>query len=63
MDTDLTGSLKGCSEFIVPQWYGDHVNAAHTELHGFCDASQRGYGCCVYFMFDLLMQLEIVVCH
>ena len=46
--------LKGlheCCEVDLSRWYGDSVGLLSVELHGFCDASQKGFGCCVYGRF------------
>ena len=40
--------LTGCFDIVVPRWYGDFYGDVKVELHGFSDASLKGYGCCVY---------------
>ena len=33
------------------RWYGDYRRSVEVELHGFTDASLKGYGCCMYVRF------------
>ena len=40
--------LKFCESVKMLRWYGDYRNSDKVELHGFVDASLKGYGCCVY---------------
>lgn len=55
---DMRGSLEVC----VSRWYGDFRNASLVELHGFCDASQKGYGCCTYLrLIDALGHCRVIL--
>ncbi|XP_055590294.1 uncharacterized protein LOC129742422 [Uranotaenia lowii] len=42
-------NLKALSSLSVPRWLTFHSEAAFVEIHGFCDASEKAYGACVYF--------------
>eukprot|EP00117_Sycon_ciliatum_P021255 scpid12026/ scgid6192/ len=38
-----------------PRWLGDRSDA--PAVHLFCDASELGYGCCIYYVFDGVSRL------
>ncbi|XP_065093228.1 uncharacterized protein LOC135713939 [Ochlerotatus camptorhynchus] len=40
--------LAVIENLTVPRWVIPIVNPTHIELHGFCDASERAYGACIY---------------
>ena len=44
-DLKVSNGVKLC------RWYGDYRRSVDVELHGFADASLKGYGCCVYIRF------------
>ncbi|XP_055588800.1 uncharacterized protein LOC129741119 [Uranotaenia lowii] len=41
-------NLKALSSLSVPRWLTFHSEASFVEIHGFCDASEKAYGACVY---------------
>ena len=55
--------LKVCESVKLLRWYGDYCNSNREKLHGFADASLKGYGCCMYVRFrekDSLYQVSLV---
>ncbi|XP_024882812.1 uncharacterized protein LOC112461708, partial [Temnothorax curvispinosus] len=40
--------LPCLNQFHIPRCVGNFANPKSTQIHGFCDASQRAYGACVY---------------
>ncbi|XP_029172199.1 uncharacterized protein LOC114941382 [Nylanderia fulva] len=40
--------LTNLGELRVPRFVGRVIDAGGVQLHGFCDASERAYGACVY---------------
>ncbi|XP_058449021.1 uncharacterized protein LOC131428981 [Malaya genurostris] len=41
-------SLAGLSTLNVPRWLAFNNDTVSVEIHGFCDASEKAYGACVY---------------
>ncbi|XP_062535040.1 uncharacterized protein LOC134204227 [Armigeres subalbatus] len=41
-------NLVGLAENAVPRWVGTSDSNKFVELHGFCDASIKAYGACIY---------------
>ncbi|XP_062703581.1 uncharacterized protein LOC134286035 [Aedes albopictus] len=41
-------NLAGLDGIAVPRWVGTSRSTETIELHGFCDASNKAYGACVY---------------
>ncbi|XP_062556585.1 uncharacterized protein LOC134221410 [Armigeres subalbatus] len=41
-------NLVGLVDIAVPRWVGTSCNNELVELHGFCDASMKAYGACIY---------------
>lgn len=41
--------LSDTNQLQIPRCVKLHIDEQAVELHGFCDASQRAYGACVYF--------------
>lgn len=41
-------NLTGLDGIAVPRWVGTSRSTEAVELHGFCDASNKAYGACVY---------------
>ncbi|XP_055590185.1 uncharacterized protein LOC129742319 [Uranotaenia lowii] len=39
------GGLEGLS---VPRWLAISLNSVSVQIHGFCDASDKAYGACIY---------------
>lgn len=52
--TQFREELKSTGEIVVPRFVSDLQTYAKEdvkfELHGFCDASQRAYGACLYIL-------------
>ena len=46
--TLIRNDLLSCSEFVIDRWCNVLKDAVRVEIHGFCDASLRAYGGCVY---------------
>ena len=46
----ILSDLGECCVVDCERWYGDYSFSV-VELHGFADASCKGYGCCVYLRF------------
>ena len=46
--TLILNDLQKFHEVRLPRFYG---NGDNVEIHGFCDASLEGFGCCVYVRF------------
>ena len=40
--------LRFVSDVTIPRWIGLDPYALHSELYGFCDASERAYGAVIY---------------
>ncbi|XP_011156998.1 uncharacterized protein LOC105194004 [Solenopsis invicta] len=45
---DFKSHLKGLNDLSVPRCIKFSCNHRSLQIHGFCDASQRAYGACVY---------------
>jgi len=41
--------MTGINEYEVPRWIGSQPDD-DISLHVFADASEKGYGCCVYIV-------------
>ncbi|XP_062558038.1 uncharacterized protein LOC134222909 [Armigeres subalbatus] len=41
-------NLVGLAEITVPRWIGTSCSNKFVEIHGFCDASIKAYGACIY---------------
>ncbi|XP_062714021.1 uncharacterized protein LOC134290831 [Aedes albopictus] len=41
-------NLLALRNLSVPRWVAPFVNPASTQIHGFCDASLKAYGACLY---------------
>ncbi|XP_058456361.1 uncharacterized protein LOC131433782 [Malaya genurostris] len=41
-------NLTGLEGLTVPRWTGIGANVKSVEIHGFCDASEKAYGVCIY---------------
>ncbi|XP_062704584.1 uncharacterized protein LOC134286901 [Aedes albopictus] len=41
-------NLLALRNLSVPRWVAPVVNPASTQIHGFCDASLKAYGACLY---------------
>ncbi|XP_038113822.1 uncharacterized protein LOC119767919 [Culex quinquefasciatus] len=41
-------NLKGLEGLSVPRWIGVERKAKSVQIHGFCDASTKAYGACLY---------------
>ncbi|XP_062557734.1 uncharacterized protein LOC134222589 [Armigeres subalbatus] len=46
--TEFRKSLEDISSISVPRWVSFAHNPILIEMHGFCDASERAYGACIY---------------
>ena len=46
--TSYIDELRFVSDVTIPRWIGLDPYALHSELHGFCDASERAYGSVIY---------------
>ncbi|XP_055585340.1 uncharacterized protein LOC129738173 [Uranotaenia lowii] len=44
---DYRQKLSYISEIVTPRWL-EIPNIVHHEVHGFCDASEKAYGACLY---------------
>ncbi|XP_011858414.1 PREDICTED: uncharacterized protein LOC105555970, partial [Vollenhovia emeryi] len=40
--------LANLERLQIPRWVRAHTDRQRMEVHGFCDASQRAYGACIY---------------
>ncbi|XP_029174769.1 uncharacterized protein LOC114943355 [Nylanderia fulva] len=40
--------LRELNDLSVPRFIGENQEGARVQIHGFCDASQRAYGACLY---------------
>ncbi|XP_062533826.1 uncharacterized protein LOC134202861 [Armigeres subalbatus] len=47
-------NLIALSSLSVPRWIGYRTESAMLEIHGFCDASDKAYGACIYTRCTLL---------
>lgn len=47
-------NLTALSSFSIPRWIGYKAEAVSMELHGFCDASDKAYGACIYTRCTLM---------
>ncbi|XP_053698661.1 uncharacterized protein LOC128745608 [Sabethes cyaneus] len=45
---ELRDNLEGLGQLSVPRWVIATPSAVSLQLHGFCDASTRAYGACIY---------------
>lgn len=45
---DFKQQLVHLRELQIPRWVGIGSGTREIQLHGFCDASERAYGACVY---------------
>ncbi|XP_062537792.1 uncharacterized protein LOC134206116 [Armigeres subalbatus] len=41
-------NMIGLDGFTVPRWVGVTKSMKSVQLHGFCDASKKAYGACIY---------------
>ncbi|XP_055605576.1 uncharacterized protein LOC129753754 [Uranotaenia lowii] len=41
-------NLAPLSTLVIPRWLAFHSNLLSVEIHGFCDASVKAYGACLY---------------
>ena len=46
--TSYIDELRFVSDVTIPRWIGLDPYALHSELHGFCDASERAYRAVIY---------------
>lgn len=46
--TQFINELPNLNELAIPRMVLSHQNPRGVELHGFCDASERAYGACIY---------------
>ncbi|XP_062539142.1 uncharacterized protein LOC134207435 [Armigeres subalbatus] len=46
--TEFRKSLEDIASISVPRWVSFAHNPILIEMHGFCDASERAYGACIY---------------
>jgi len=44
--------LADLNELQIPRCVKEHPNSESIQIHGFCDASQRAYGACIYIRSD-----------
>ncbi|XP_055632550.1 uncharacterized protein LOC129773023 [Toxorhynchites rutilus septentrionalis] len=45
---DYRRNLRALSSLSVPRWVQFSKNLEFVEIHGFCDASDKAYGACIY---------------
>ncbi|XP_058828427.1 uncharacterized protein LOC131688257 [Topomyia yanbarensis] len=45
---EFRDDLEVLRTFSIPRWAVSYADPATIELHGFCDASERAYGACLY---------------
>ena len=48
----LWKELPLLEKFRIDRWLGTDDTSSHLELHGFADASKRGYAAVVYLQFE-----------
>ncbi|XP_055645196.1 uncharacterized protein LOC129781554 [Toxorhynchites rutilus septentrionalis] len=41
-------NLTSSKTFFIPRWSGFKRNCVDVQWHGFCDASEKAYGACIY---------------
>ncbi|XP_053692165.1 uncharacterized protein LOC128740628 [Sabethes cyaneus] len=41
-------TLSGLTHINVPRWIGFSTETVSAEIHGFCEASEKAYGACLY---------------
>ncbi|XP_055615223.1 uncharacterized protein LOC129761523 [Toxorhynchites rutilus septentrionalis] len=45
---EFRSSLQGLVSITIPRWATPSFNRVVLEMHGFCDASEKAYGACLY---------------
>lgn len=46
---EFRSNLDGLASISIPRWAAPVSTLASIEVHGFCDASERAYGACIYW--------------
>lgn len=61
---DFRQSLAELSSLKVPRWLAFGSDTVSAEIHGFCDASEKAYGACVYLRstsFDGHVSISLMI--
>ncbi|XP_058817915.1 uncharacterized protein LOC131681229 [Topomyia yanbarensis] len=56
-------NLTGLSTLKVPRWLAFGNDTVSAEIHGFCDASEKAYGACIYLRcttYDGLVSVRLI---